>query len=108
MKGKYPMVELTTLIALAVSLAAFMYLRLTDPRTRQVYRLPPSSAKRHTGLAWGVSLLPGVALLLTGQNAPFVMWFAALPLLGWLVALPKSEAASVAATQSRRNTGGRP
>lgn len=101
------MAELTTLIALAVSLVAFVYLRLTDPRIRQVYRLPASSTKRYTGLAWLISLLPGVILLLTGQNTPFVMWFAAVPLIGWLVALPKPEAAQVAASQTNKPTGGK-
>lgn len=78
-----------TLLAMAVSLVAMLYLRNTDPKRRRSHRLPVLHQKRHQSLGWILSVIPGVVLLLLHVYPAFIMWFAAFSLIGWLIALPK-------------------
>lgn len=87
------MAEFSTLLALAATMAVFAWIRHTDPKNRHAHKAPPYQGKRNTTLWWLLSMVPGGVLLLLQQNAAFVMWFAAFPLLGWLVALPKPSKA---------------
>lgn len=84
-------IEIATLIALLISFSALVYLRNSDTKRRRVFNLPLwTKPKRHL-LAWSVCLLPSIVLLYLGLFAPFIMWFATLSLLGWIVALPKPK-----------------
>ncbi|OUR74601.1 hypothetical protein A9Q78_00250 [Methylophaga sp. 41_12_T18] len=83
-----------TLFALVTSLICLLYLRNTDPKRRRVFRLTKWDSKRYSGLAWLLCFVPGVALLVTAQYPAFIMWFAALSVVGWLVALPKPNTKS--------------
>lgn len=80
------MVEWLASAALLMSLVGFAYLKFTDPRTRRVARLPAFTGSRRAGLAWGLALLPGPVLLMTGQGAAFVIWLGGAPMLGWYIA----------------------
>ncbi|HDY85445.1 hypothetical protein LCGC14_0560460 [marine sediment metagenome] len=83
--------EIATLLALLVSLAALVYLRNTDTKRRRVFKLPLWTKPKFDFIAWSVCLLPSVVLLCLELYGPFIMWFAALSLLGWFVALPKPK-----------------
>jgi amino acid transporter len=84
-------IELATLIALTISFISLVYLRNTDTKRRRVFNLPLWTKPKFQLVAWSVCLLPGVILLYLALYAPFIMWFAALSLLGWFVALPKPK-----------------
>ncbi|EKE78928.1 hypothetical protein P24_01215 [Oceanibaculum indicum P24] len=77
-----------TLAAILLSLAGIVLLTATDPKRRRVFGLPDAK-HRPAVLACLLILAPGVALLIAGQSAAFVMWLAAVPLAGWaLAAIP--------------------
>lgn len=72
--------------ATAVSLLGLAYLAAVDPKRRRSFGL---AAPRHPGLAmfvWPVVFLPGIVLLLLGQSAGFVLWFACVTVAGWRLA----------------------
>lgn len=71
-----------TLAAILLSLAGILVLTVTDPKRRRVFGLPDAK-HRPAALACLLILAPGVALLIAGQSAAFVMWLAAVPLAGW-------------------------
>ncbi|MCH2395236.1 hypothetical protein [Oceanibaculum sp.] len=77
-----------TLAAVLLSLAGIVLLTATDPKRRRVFGLPDAKY-RPAAIACLLILAPGVALLIAGQSAAFVMWLAAVPLAGWaLAAIP--------------------
>lgn len=78
-----------TLLALSVSGLSLVYLRASDPKLRRVYGLPGWGTKRYVNSALFVCFLPGLALLVLPNFSAFIMWFAALSLVGWGVALKK-------------------
>lgn len=79
---------IVTLAAILLSLAGIAVLAATDPKRRRVFGLP-EARRRPAALACLLTLAPGAALLIAGQSAAFVMWLAAVPLIGWgLAALP--------------------
>lgn len=80
-----------TLLALAVSCIAMLYLRNTDSKRRRSHRMPSWDKPRYTSLAWTISFIPGVVLLTIDATAAFIMWLAAFSLIGWLIALPKPQ-----------------
>jgi hypothetical protein len=84
-------IEIATLLALVISFASLLYLRNTDAKRRRVFNLPVWTHPKFQILAWGVCVLPGIILLYLALYSPFIMWFAALSLLGWFVALPKPK-----------------
>jgi hypothetical protein len=83
-----------TLSALAISALFIAYLSVSDPKRRRVYGLANWGTKRYTKEAWCMSLLPGFILITLQSYAAFIMWMAAMSLVGWLIALPKPVAAS--------------
>lgn len=83
--------ELVTLAALCLSLLCLIYLRNTDPKRRRVYRLNALTGSRLSALGWLLCLIPGVVLFYLEFYGPFIMWFAALSVIGWLVSLPKPK-----------------
>lgn len=103
---------LATLAAILVSLAGIILLIASDPKRRRVFGLP-EARRRPATLACLLILAPGAALLIAGQSAAFVMWLAAVPLVGWaLAAVPPTEVArigdgltSAARTIFRRSSG---
>lgn len=77
-----------TLAAILLSLAGIVALTVTDPKRRRVSGLP-EARRRPLALASLLIFAPGIALLIAGQSAAFVMWLAAVPLAGWgIAALP--------------------
>lgn len=88
-------VELATLLALVVSLLCLLYLRNSDPKRRRVYRLSVCGKKRYVTLGWILCFLPGVLLLSFELYSSFIMWFVALSLVGWIVALPKPKKSEI-------------
>ena len=82
-------IQLITLIALSLSLLCLLYLRKSDPKLRRVYRLTQWGKKRYANTAWFLCFLPGVVLLSVTQYSAFIMWFAALSLVGWALAIMK-------------------
>lgn len=82
-------IELITLIALLVSLLSLIYLCKTDPKRRRTYKRKLIVKNRYQSLAWLICLLPGIILILLELYPAFVMWAAALTLIGWLVAIKK-------------------
>ncbi|PCJ33166.1 MAG: hypothetical protein COA90_00600 [Gammaproteobacteria bacterium] len=84
-------VQLITLLACAVSFTCLVYLRNRDPKRRRVFRLAVWDKKRYPTLAWLLCFIPGVVLLYIEQYSAFIMWLAALSLIGWTVALPKPK-----------------
>ncbi|WP_439515743.1 hypothetical protein [Oceanibaculum nanhaiense] len=74
-----------TLAAILLSLAGIIVLTATDPKRRRVSGLPEAK-RRPAALANVLIFAPGIALLIAGQSAAFVMWLAAVPLAGWLLA----------------------
>lgn len=84
-------IETSTLLALAASLFCLLYLRNSDPKRRRVFRLTKWDKKRYVTFAWLLCLFPGILLLVVEYYASFIMWFAALSFLGWIIALPKPK-----------------
>jgi len=84
-------IEIATLMALATSFVALVYLRNSDTKRRRVFKLPLWTQPKFNVLAWSVCLLPSVILIYFEMYAPFIMWFATLSLLGWVIALPKPK-----------------
>lgn len=82
-------IVLFTLTALIVSLLCLLYLRKSDPKRRRVYRLGVWDKKRYESTAWILCFLPGFTLLFIAEYSAFILWFAALSLLGWAVAIKK-------------------
>jgi hypothetical protein len=78
-----------TLLALSISGLSLVYLRASDPKLRRVYGLAGWGTKRHVNAALVVCFLPGLALILLANFSAFIMWFVALSLVGWGVAVKK-------------------
>jgi hypothetical protein len=86
---------LATLAAILVSLAGILLLAASDPKRRRVFGLP-EARRRPVTLACLCLAAPGAALLIAGQSAAFVMWLAAVPLVGWaLSAFSPTEVARI-------------
>ncbi|MEM6680337.1 MAG: hypothetical protein AAF675_20930 [Pseudomonadota bacterium] len=79
------MTGLLAFLALAVSTAALLYLRVTDPRRRRVFNLPPLDRDRPL-LAQAALWLPAVGLILLGNLAALVIWMGGIAVIGWAVA----------------------
>lgn len=79
------MTAVLPLSAVAVTLLGLAYLTATDPKRRRAFKRPPPS-RRLVLPAFALVFAPGVALLVFGQGAAFVMWLGAVTVLGWLVA----------------------
>lgn len=80
---------IATFLALALSLIGLIFLCIHSPKRRRVYDLPK---RPKTSLTWLMAILvfiPIPLLVYFGQNSALVMWLAAMPLVGWLVALKR-------------------
>ncbi|PHS32334.1 MAG: hypothetical protein COA95_03345 [Methylophaga sp.] len=84
-------IEFITLLALAVSFICLFYLRESDPKRRRAFHLAKWAKKRYVTTAWLLCLSPGALLLFMEYYSPFIMWSAALSLVGWALALPKPK-----------------
>lgn len=86
-----------TLLAIAISLAALLWLSFTDPKRRRSFARPAYSGPRRTGLAWTVALLPGLLLPVIAGGPGVVLWFGALTVTGWaLIAIPPGRGGALA------------
>lgn len=83
--------ETITFFAILLSSVCLLYLRNTDPKRHSAHRLPAPTHRRHTLLAWLLCLSPSLFLLMFEYYAPLILWFSALTILGWLIALPKPK-----------------
>ena len=91
-----------TLLAIAVSMAALLWLSHTDPKRRSAFRLPPFTGARHVRLAWAVALLPGLVVIPLGGGPGFVLWLGALTVVGWaLIAIPPGREGAAAQALDR-------
>lgn len=87
------MTALLTLSALALTLLGLGYLTAGDPKRRRSFKLRQVERR----FLWPARLLvfaPGLALLVLGQGAAFVMWMGAATIAGWLIAAKKPSSAS--------------
>lgn len=75
------------LLALCFSLACLIYLRQSDPKRRRVLSLPLWSKRRYVKQAWFLFFLPGAVLIYLHSFSAFIIWFASLSLLGWLIVI---------------------
>lgn len=85
------MIEIATLMGLAVSSVTLLYLRNTNTKRRRIYNLPKLTRPDFQAVAWLVCLLPGLILLSLALYSSFIMWFMALSLVGWGVAVPQPK-----------------
>lgn len=79
---------LATFGAIAVSTVAILWLRHIDPKrarvlNRSVTGEPPKFIRP---LGWTFTLLPMAALIALGNIAALIIWFAAMTVIGWLLA----------------------
>ncbi|MEM9617952.1 MAG: hypothetical protein AAF936_08335 [Pseudomonadota bacterium] len=79
---------LLTVAAIAVSTLAVLWLRRIDPKRTRVLNKSatgePSKPMRLLG--WALALLPMAALIALGNIAAFIIWLAAMTVIGWLLA----------------------
>jgi hypothetical protein len=88
---------LVTLSAIAVSLAALLWLSFTDPKRRRAFARPPYTGPRRVGFAWSAALLPGLFLPALAGGPGLVLWLGALTVIGWgLIAIPPGEGGALA------------
>ncbi len=83
------------LAAIAFSFAIIVLLWRGDPKRRRVAGMPDLGhrAIRRRLMAAAV-LLPGLALVATGDSPAFLVWFGSCAICGWLVALLPSRSAT--------------
>ena len=87
---------LLTLLGIAVSLAALLWLSFTDPKRRRAFARPAYPGPRRPGLAWSVALSPGPLLASVAGGPGLVLWLGALTVTGWgLVAIPPGRGGAV-------------
>ena len=85
-----------TPLAIAVSLAALLWLSFTDPKRRRAFARPAYPGPRRAGLAWTVALLPGPLLAPVAGGPGLVLWLGALTVTGWgLIAIPPGRGGAV-------------
>jgi hypothetical protein len=77
--------NLATLAAVGVSLAALAHLAATDPKRRRAFRLPEPGPRR-PGVVWAAALLPGLLLPVSAGAGGFFVWLGAVAVLGWAIA----------------------
>ena len=72
-------------VASLISLLLLLPIALRDPkRLRSLRRPAPKPGIERKLLGWG-TLLPGVALALTGQWPAFLVWLGVVTTAGWLL-----------------------
>lgn len=75
-----------TLVALAQSAVAILGLCIGDPKRRRAAGRRSDAATSVRPILVGVACLPGVACVLLGETAAFMLWLAGSALIGWFVA----------------------
>jgi cobalamin synthase len=76
------------LASIAVSAALLALLCLGDPKRRRSMKLSGDGQGATTRRLWTVvSLLPGLAFVLWGDAAAFLLWLGGYAVVGWLVTL---------------------
>lgn len=81
-------VLLVTTIAIIISLSGIALLASQNAKRRRAGGLGAHTPKRVTVMLGYCLLLAPIALLTAlGQTTPFILWFAALSVAGWLLAL---------------------
>lgn len=89
------MTSVAVIIALAVSVWGLWHLQSTNPKRLRSLKQEPAE-RRHAHVARLAVWAPGVLLVVLGQFSAFVMWLAALTVIGWaLVAAPTTTFALV-------------
>ncbi|MEM8661558.1 MAG: hypothetical protein AAGF35_11795 [Pseudomonadota bacterium] len=85
------------LLGWMVSGLCLLLIARRDPKRFRAHSLPVPTDQRYRGLLFIASLLPGVAIAMTGSVSAVIMWAGGWTVLGWLLALkrPKKENASV-------------
>lgn len=75
-----------TLVALAVSAAAILGLCVGDPKRRRAAGRPSETPGGLRSILIIAACVPGVACLLLGETAAFMLWLGGAALTGWFVA----------------------
>lgn len=96
------MSALLLLVALAISIAGVGYLCVTNVRRRRILGQDTSQDRRHVFAARALVWAPGLMLIVLGQTAGVVMWFAALTTIGWAIVAAPITTADIAARASER------
>ena len=79
------MTAFVTLLAVGASLLGLAYLTASDPKRQRAFNLQPRS-RRFVLPACGLAFTPGLALLIAGEGAAFVMWLGTVSIAGWRIA----------------------
>lgn len=96
------MITFVTLLSIAVSMVALLWLSHVDPKRRSAFRLPPYTGARRTKLAWTIALLPGLFVIPLAGGPGFVLWLGALTVVGWAaIAVPPGRGGAVALALDR-------
>jgi hypothetical protein len=75
-------------IAITISALLLAILCRGDPKRRRAARLAGEGSRRTTRWTLGIAAcLPGLACLLLGNTAAFLVWIGGTGVAGWLVAL---------------------
>ncbi len=91
------------LLATAISVLLLVALGIGDPKRRRTADLPGAPHRTATRRILAMaSLLPGVALALTGDAAAFLMWLGAVALAGWALVQCLHAGRSPAPRKARR------
>ena len=81
--------------ALAISVAAVVYLLIIDEKRSRVFRIQRTIVlPRSKAAGWVAALAPGIALIAAGQLSAFLAWFGAVTVCAWMIASrpPKARA----------------
>jgi hypothetical protein len=78
---------LATLLASLVSVAGIVLLAAFNPKRRRSFGLAQRNSRAATALGWALILAPLIWLLARGETAPVMLWFGAVSVAGWAVAM---------------------
>ncbi|MEM1051525.1 MAG: hypothetical protein AAGI28_05450 [Pseudomonadota bacterium] len=88
------MIVWSTIVATVISTVAIWLASQRNPKRRRSAGLKKIATAPL--VKWGlllVSITPGVALVALGNTSGFICWFAAITVIGWLVAVKRPSAA---------------
>lgn len=81
------MMTLLTLAAILFSASFVLFLGLGDPKRRRAARRGAGHRETVRRLLSFLALLPGMAFLLYGDAAAFLLWLGGAAVAGWIVTL---------------------
>ncbi|MEM6355030.1 MAG: hypothetical protein AAF844_05020 [Pseudomonadota bacterium] len=79
------MTTFLSIVTIAISVSALVYMRATDAKRRRVFGLKPRP-RRFPLLVRGALWLPAIALIALGNVAALLIWMGAVTVAGWGIA----------------------